>query len=273
MRLSIWITGANGRVGRELYRLIANESTRIITTDIDVDITDLETVTQFAAINHPDVIINCAAVTDPEYCENNRTEAFRVNALGARNIAVAAHSVNAKLIHISTDDIFENTHDGFFNEFDVPAPVSVYAKSKLAGEMMVRELVARHIIIRTSWLYGGVGDNFVTRVISAAKENKPIEIVKDRQGSPTSVNALAEVIKKLIGSNEYGIFHIACEGSCTREEFARAILDLNGLDGEFVYKKARFRPNNARIENLMLKMTGIHEMPNWYDALKNFNFN
>lgn len=270
MKESIWITGANGRLGNELYKLIKDSSTEITATDTDIDITEINPVIDYARMNHPDIIINCAAMTNPQECEDNRIEAYRVNALGARNLAVAARTVNAKLIQISTDDVFDGNEGEFFNEFDTPIPRSVYAKSKYAGEMMVKELAPKHIIVRSSWVYGFGENTFVDRVINSAKNGEAIKVVKRRVGSPTSMKALAEFIKKLMLSNEYGIFHASCEGECTREEFAREILKAAGLSAEIAYKEGGFRPNNARIEDLMMKMTGMHTMPNWKDALHEY---
>ena len=270
MKESIWITGAKGRLGSELYKLIKDNSTEITTTDTDVDITEVNPVIDYARMNHPDIIINCAAMTNPQECEDNRVEAYRVNALGARNLAVAARTVNAKLIQLSTDDVFDGNEGEYFNEFDTPNPKSVYAKSKYAGEMMVKELAPKHIIVRSSWVYGFGENTFVDRVIRKAKNGEAIEVVKNRVGSPTSMKALAEFIKKLTLSREYGIFHASCEGECTREELAREKLKATGLNAEIKYKEGGFRPNNARIEDLMMKMTGMHVMPNWKDALHEY---
>lgn len=270
MKESVWITGAKGRLGRELYNLIKDNSTEIVTSDTDIDVAEVETVIDYARMNHPDVIINCAAMTDTAHCEKNRIGAYRANTLGARNLAVAARTVNAKLIQLSTDDVFEGTQAETFNEFDTPVPKTVYAKSKYAGEMMVRELAPKHVIIRSSWLYGFEGDNFVSRVIEAAKKGQPVEVVKERSGSPTSVKALAEFIKKIIPLKEYGVFHAACEGYCTREEFAKEILSVMGLKADIKYKKGEYRPDNARIENLMMKMTNLHTMPDWKEALHEY---
>lgn len=270
MKESVWITGAKGRLGKELYNLIKDNSTEIITTDTDIDVAEVETVIDYARMNHPDVIINCAAMTDTAQCEKNRIGAYRANALGARNLAVAARTVNAKLIQLSTDDIFEGTQAETFNEFDTPVPSTVYAKSKYAGEMMVRELAPKHVIIRSSWLYGFEGDSFVSQVIEAARKGEPVEVVKEQHGSPTSVKALAEFIKKIIPLKEYGVFHAACEGCCTREEFAKEILSVMGLEADIAYKKGEYRPDNARIENLMMKMTNLHTMPYWKEALHEY---
>ena len=165
MKNSIWITGASGRIGSELVkRLKANTDNRVVATDKDVDVTDSKAVMSAAEIYRPDVIINCSSISDEKYCEENMIEAFKVNALGARNLANAARKVNAKIIQLSTDDVFASAGDVRLTEYDTPNPVSVYGKSKLAGENYVRELNPKHLIIRSSWVYGFGRDDYFSFV-------------------------------------------------------------------------------------------------------------
>ena len=155
-RESIWLAGAKGQLGQAILRQIKeqNELIVVLTTDQDVDVTDMAEVSRFVITNHPSVIINCAGMTDTVACDADKVKAYKVNALGARNMAAAARMVDAKIIHVSTDDVFAGDSQEELTEFDITMPASVYGKSKLAGEMMVRELNPKHLVIRSSWSYG-----------------------------------------------------------------------------------------------------------------------
>lgn len=268
---TIWVTGASGKLGKQLVKLLKQDtSNKVIATDVDVDITDNELVESNVEIYRPTVIINCAAISDLDYCEKNMVEAFKVNALGARNLAAAARKVNAKIIHLSTDDVFAGNHVGKLTEFDTPNPTSVYGKSKYAGECYVRELNQKHLIIRSSWVYGQGGDDYYSKVLGMAKKGEEFYVPLDRISTPTSATKLAEFIVSLIDKSEYGIYHASCEGACSRHEFARRILSLNGYPESLakgVFAQSNNQVNSTLLENLMMKMTGIFEMPHWVDAL------
>lgn len=271
---TIWVTGAAGRLASQLVKeLKADTSNKVIATDKDVDVTDNALIENTVEIYRPTVIINCAAISDPSYCESNMVEAFKVNALGARNLAVAARKVNARIVQISTDDVFSGTHAGKLTEFDNPNPTSVYGKSKLAGENYVRELNPKHLIVRSSWVYGYSGDDFYTDVLEKAKSGECFDVPLDKISSPTSASVLAKFIVSLIDNSEYGVFHASCEGACSRHEFARRVLALNGYSESLA--QGVFTANNNQVEstileNLMMKMTGMFEMPHWVDALNEY---
>lgn len=275
MKNTIWITGAEGKLGSELVeRLSADVENKIIGTDIDVDITDSKAVLQHAEVYRPTVIINCASISNAEYCESHLVEAFKVNALGARNLATAARHVNAKIIQLSTDDIFAgNKQELSMTEFDTPIPNTVYGKSKLAGENYVRELNPKHLIIRSSWVYGFGKDDYFSYVYEKGLNNISFEAAGDNYSSPTSAKGLANLINSLLEQSEYGIYHASSEGKCSRAEFARAILRKTGLD-ESLVKEVNLNQNgvvtSTTLENLMLKMTGIYEMRNWEAGLDDF---
>lgn len=271
---SIWVTGANGKLGKQLVKLLKeNTNNMVIATDLDVDITDNELVEKNIEIYRPTVVINCAALSNADYCENNMVEAFRVNALGARNLAAASRKVNAKIIHLSTDDVFSGSHAGKLTEFDTPNPVSVYGKSKYAGENYVRELNPKHLIIRSSWVYGKGFEDYYSYVINKAKKGECFDAPTDKVSTPTSASALAKFILYLIDKAEYGIYHASCEGSCTRFEFAQKVLSLNGYDENLAKGVLTQKDNQIEstlLENLMIKMTDIFEMPQWQDALSEY---
>lgn len=274
---SIWITGAEGRLGSALVQLLKEDvNNKVVGTDRkDVDITDMEAVDQAANVYHPDIVINCASISDVESCEKNMVEAFRVNALGARNLAVVTRRLNAKLIQLSTDDVFDGKTSGHMTEFDIPDPRTVYGKSKLAGENYVKELNPKHLIIRSSWVYGAANgeaaQDYFSYVVEQGKNKTSFEAPFDRISTPTSAGELARFISCLLDKTEYGIYHASSEGVCSRYEFARTILDLMGYDTSLV--KGTFSEKNGRqvstlLENLMMKMTEIYTMPQWIEDLK-----
>ena len=274
---SIWIVGADGRVGRELLkRFKYNTDLKVVATDKEVDISSMEEVDRQFDMLKPDIVINCAGITNADYCEENLIEAYRVNALGARNLAAATRRGNARIIQLSTDDVFDGNHGGRLTEFDTPNPKSVYGKSKLAGESFVRELNPKHLIIRSSWVYG-IGDgDYYSYVVGKGQAGEKFEAPLDRISSPTSAEALSEVIESLIDYKEYGIFHVSCEGACSRFEFARTILEENGLDTTLVTGKVTSsdgEQSSTLLENLMLKMICVKEeypMTHWREDLKKY---
>ena len=201
-----WIAGASGRLGSALsHRFGGNTAYKLVTSDRDVAVEDVSVVGRFADINHPDVIINCAGLTDVQACEENPEEAYKINAIGARNLATAARRIDAKFIQISTDDVFGGDEDKAFCEFDDPHPTTMYGKSKYAGEKLVRELTDKHVIVRSSWLYGVGSYDFVDRVLDTAAKEGAVHLPEDEISSPTSAEALAGFIDCLMHSREYGI--------------------------------------------------------------------
>ena len=191
--MKVLITGAKGQLGNELASILKNEASEIgaidqkynacevITADVDMlDITNAENVNSFFKKNRPDIVINCAAMTNVDGCETNVELAMKVNALGPLNLARACKKINAKLVHISTDYVFSGNGKSPYREWDICAPDSIYGKSKLLGEQYVREQTDKYFIIRTAWLYGYVGKNFVKTILNLAKEKSQIKVVNDQ---------------------------------------------------------------------------------------------
>lgn len=276
LKNSIWITGAEGRLGSALVELLKkNVENKVVGTDHDVDITDLDEVEQCMNVYRPNIVINCASISDADYCEQHMVEAFKVNALGARNLAAASRRLNAKIIQLSTDDVFDGKTFGPLTEFDLPIPRTNYGKSKLAGENYVKELNPKHLIIRSSWVYGAASEtakqDYFSIVTNYAEKNTPFEAPLDCFSTPTSAGELARFITSLIDKSEYGIFHASCEGMCSRHEFATSILGLMGYDvtlAKGIYTKKDNERTSTVLENLMMKMTEVYTMPQWYDDLK-----
>ena len=270
----IWITGAEGHIGTALIDLLEGVEYQLLPTDInEVDITKIDEVTQFVHVNRPDVVINCAGLTDVQECENNVDEAYRVNAIGVRNVALAANEVNAKVIQISTDDVFDKESRVPYNEFDNVHPRTIYGKSKEAGEKILTQLLNRFVIIRSSWIYG-IGRDFVDEVLRNVGQGKPMEVPNNQYAAPTSAKELAKVIRYFIDNEEYGLYHVVCPGSCSRYEFARTILEYSGKAGELdlypVVIEDSARPTYSVLDNMMLRLTGIEEPKEWKAALKEY---
>ena len=270
----IWITGAEGHIGTALLDLLEGVEYQLLPTDIEeVDITKIDEVTQFVHVNRPDVVINCAGLTDVQECENNVDEAYRVNAIGVRNVALAANEVNAKVIQISTDDVFDKESRVPYNEFDNVHPRTIYGKSKEAGENILTQLLNRFVIIRSSWIYG-IGRDFVDEVLRNVGQGKTMEVPNNQYAAPTSAKELAKVIRYFIDNEEYGLYHVVCPGSCSRYEFARTILEYSGKAGELdlypVVIEDSARPTYSVLDNMMLRLTGIEEPKDWKAALKEY---
>lgn len=275
-RTKVWITGAKGRLGSTITKMLDYTEYIIYTSDLDVDISDIEQVMSYIEVSRPDIVINCAGYSDEALCEKNQVMAYKVNALGARNVAAATRKIGAKIIHISTDDVFGGEARKELTEFDMANPNSVYGKSKLAGENFVRELNPRHLIIRSSWVYGGEGStrDFVHQILQKAKVEPVISVPNDQISSPTSARALGEFILELLRTREYGIYHASCEGSCTRYEFAKTILKCAGIKN--VKIQASFTEEGSGkakctlLRNLMMEITQLYQMPHWKDELEEY---
>ena len=271
----IWIAGANGRLGQAIYKLLDLCEYEVLNTDIeDVDITNAEEVITFSDRNRFDIIVNCAGMTDLDECEKNLEMAYKVNALGARNLSIAARKHDSKIIHISTDDVFGGSKTSPYTEFDLPNPTTVYGKSKLAGEFFVKEFAPRHMIIRSSWLYGE-GDSFVKAILDAADNSTSVKVAVDQVASPTSAVELAKFIVSILNTSEYGTYHATCKGQCSRFEFAKEILKAAGKQADIIpvptgESVTSDRPRYTVLDNFMLRISGVYEMKNWQTALEEY---
>ncbi|MGI6776621.1 MAG: dTDP-4-dehydrorhamnose reductase [Acetivibrionales bacterium] len=273
--MRILITGSNGQLGLELANQFdnSNKGYEIIKTDIhNLDITDREEVLRMMKLSNPQIVINCAAYTNVDNCESDELNAFRVNSIGAQNLSIAAFCTGAKVVQISTDYVFEGTGNTPKREYDAVNPQTIYGKSKALGEKLVRESNPRHLIIRTSWLYGK-GRNFVRTMLKLSKEKKVINVVDDQVGSPTSTVDLAKCIINLIQSDQYGTFHASCEGQCSWFDLASKIFEIKGIKVQLnrisseQLDRPAMRPKYSVLENYMLKLLGANTFRNWDEAL------
>ena len=272
----IWICGAKGQIGRAINEVIDKLEYKILDTDIDdLDITDTDEVLRFGEMNRPDVIINCAGLTDLEECEKDLSKAFKTNALGARNLSIVARKLEAKLVHISTDDVFDGKSQKPYTEFDETHPKTAYGKSKLAGERYVKEFTYKHFIIRSTWVYG-LGNNFINQLLEKVDQGETLSIAGDQFGSPTSAKELARFVLHLIQTNEYGTYHATNKGVCSRYEFASEILRLTGKQVEMkpvvthMSDFSRERPAFSVLDNFIMSMTPVYDFPNWKESLKEY---
>lgn len=275
--MKILITGCNGQLGIELSRQLQGiKNSEIIKMDKNnLDISDFEIVNNKIQDINPNIIINCAAFTAVDLCEKEVELAYKINSLGARNLAIVAEKISAKLIHISTDYVFDGDIGGFYREDSDTNPKSIYGKSKLMGEKYVQQFCSKHFIIRTAWLYGD-GKNFVKTMINISKKTKEIRVVNDQIGTPTSTVDLAKVIIALIKTEYYGIYHATCEGRCSWYEFAKKIFEIKKININVIpvssseYKTIAKRPANSVLDNFMLKLVNLNTMRNWEDALEDY---
>lgn len=273
--MKILLTGANGMLGRDVTACLGGRHQVLPYPREALDVADPSAVRAALAAARPEAVVNCAAFTDVDGAEKRREDAFRVNALGARNVAVAAQAVGARVVHVSTDYVFDGAAAGDYTEFDPTGPLNVYGRSKLAGEEEVRAHVRRHYVVRSAWLYGAHGRNFVWTILRAARERDRLTVVDDQVGAPTWTRDLAGVIGDLLETEQYGTYHAAAAGSCSWYAFAREILRLKGVATPVEpvttahFPRPARRPARAVLHNLCLEALGIRMRP-WDEALAEF---
>ena len=263
-------------LGRTLQRHFCEHE--LFVADLpELDITNPVAVNHFVASSKPDLIIHCAAMTDVDGCEIDPESAYKVNALGSGVVAMAANRAGARLIAISTDYVFDGAADQPYTEFDQTSPNTVYGGSKMAGEDAVRAHCPDHTIIRIAWLYGDTGPSFLhTMRKLGCEEGPPVKVVDDQIGNPTSTDAVAGLIERLIKQPVPGVIHGSCEGSATWFEFAKEIFKVYGLKREVVpcstqeFPRPAPRPANSRLDKQVLRIAGMASMSHWREALTKY---
>lgn len=291
----VLITGCKGQLGTEIQKQLrlgyseigsipeSLKHAEIVPIDLDtLDLSKLSEVKEYVRNVNPDIIINCAAFTNVDGCETNHDTAFQANALGPRNLALAAEECGAKLVHVSTDYVFDGKDNGQVprDESDRPNPISAYGSTKLAGEEFVRAFCSRYFIVRTAWLYSYYGKNFVKTIVTAAKKTGALEVVNDQCGNPTNAADLAHELLQLADTAEYGLYHCTGEGICSWYDFASEIVKDAGIDATVApistegYKQkhpqSADRPAWSALDNRMLRCTIGNEMRDWRTALEEF---
>ena len=273
----IIVTGCNGQLGRAVNKLYAgNNAYEFVNTDVgELDITNIDQVMAFAREVKPYAIINCAAHTAVDACESEGDKAYKINAIGARNLSIAASETDAKLVHISTDYVFDGKGSRPYTEFDPTGPQGMYGLTKLAGENFVRDCAVRYFIIRTAWLYGD-GKNFVKTMLKLSETHDKVRVVRDQVGSPTSADELARAIAYLLPTENYGLFHGTCEGDCSWSEFAEEIFRLAGKKTAVEaittqeYGAAASRPAYSILDNYMFRLTSDFVFADWHEAIREY---
>lgn len=269
----IWISGCSGRLGTSMLRLLDPLDAEIIATDErGVDITNQEEVSHFVDRVRPHTIINCSGLSNRDKCERNPDAAYLLNAVGARNIAIASNKYMAKLVQLSTADVFDGKSKLPYTEFDQPNPQSIYGKSKLAGENYVREFSNYHFIVRVSRLYSRE-NQFVEDILKEAKSGQVV-VSKDLYMSPTSAHELANFLIELINTSSFGTYHTSADGFISMHDFTSEILSYTGVKADIIesseYTSLKSRPGFFALDDYILKITGGYKIPNWKDTLHEY---
>jgi dTDP-4-dehydrorhamnose reductase len=280
----IWLVGNRGMLGTEVHRRFQTNRLEHVATDLEVDIADPKALRRFSGPLALSWIVNCSAYTAVDRAEDEPDLAFRINAEGVRNLALLTREKGARLLHISTDYVFDGKKKGPYAETDTPNPLGVYGRSKLQGEIDIRENIDRHVILRTAWLYGPSGNNFVRTMLRLFQERDEVRVVADQWGSPTLAGDLADAIVKIIAGEaiQYGTFHFTNGGRTNWFEFASLILELAGkshlLDRDVQiipistdqYPTRAVRPANGYLAKEKIKAAFNIQIRPWQDALAEF---
>ncbi len=277
--MRILVAGARGMLGTDLVCVLEEKGHEVFATDVEeLDITQPDFLARMIGDICPDVVVNCAAYTNVDRAEEEPERAFRINGLGAKNLSLVCEDHDIELCHISTDYVFDGTKEGPYLPDDPPNPINAYGRSKLAGEESIREIMNKYYIIRTSWLYGRYGKNFVYTILDLAKKQRELRIVSDQIGSPTWTGTLARVISVVIGTKKYGLYHVTdrTDGGVSWFEFAREIVRIFGIKADVVPVRSgdcsllAKRPQNSVLDLISTESTLKVEMPSWKESLKGF---
>lgn len=279
--MKVVVIGTNGQLGVDLSRVLPGRDVSVVPfTHQDVDVSDFDQVDRVVRASGADVVISTAAFHKVEQCENEPLPSFAVNAIGPWNLARVCRSMNAVLVHFSTDYVFDGSGAGPYTESDLARPLNVYGVSKLAGEGMVALTWERNFVVRTCGLYGvagssGKGGNFVETMLKKAAEGNPIRVVNDQVLTPTFTGDLAEAIAGLIKTGQYGLYHVSAEGQCSWYEFAREIFEIEGLKVDLRPVSTSEFPSPVRRPAYSVlskqKLSGLDiEMPIWQEGLRRY---
>ncbi len=273
------MTGAGGLVGRAMAdhcRALGDEV--VLYAHRDLDITNREAVRETILKQQPELVVNCAAWTNVDGCESNPEKAFAVNAAGPENLAAACKDVDCGFVTISTDYVFDGAKSDFYTQLDTPNPLSVYAASKLAGEQLPAGVYDRSIIVRTGYIFGTGGTNFLSTVVERARKGERLKAISDAYGTPTYANDLAGRMRELAVAGASGIFHVVNDGPGVNfEEFTRKVVALIGnrdvvvepVSAATLNRPAK-RPSNSRLRCLRSEQVGLSPLPDWEIAVEQF---
>jgi dTDP-4-dehydrorhamnose reductase len=281
--MKVAVLGANGQLGNDVTAAFIAQCDEVVAlTHEDVEVSSLESVRKSLESVRSELVINCAAFANVERCEDEPAPAFAINAIGARNVAQVTDALSVKLLHISTDYVFDGLKPTPYTEQDLPGPLNVYGNSKLSGEYFVRCMNPRHFVVRVSGIYGDNpcrakgGLNFVEVMLKLAGEREEVRVVDDQQVTPTPTLEIARQLTLLSRTADYGVYHATSEGRCSWYEFARAIFELTGAKvrleragpGDFPTKVRR--PKNSVLENAALKRRSLNIFTPWREGLATY---
>jgi len=272
--MRILVTGATGQLGREITKQGQNHEL-ILTNSGTLNITDGQAVASFFRKVKPQAVVHCAAYTNVDGAESDVDGAFRVNVIGAQNIATGCLETGARMVYVSTDYVFNGNGAILYRESDPVNPETVYGRTKFQGEEIVRQILGRHYILRTAWLYGD-GNNFVRTMLKLANDHTSLKVVNDQIGTPTSTVDLAKTIFQLLNTDAYGTYHATCQGQCSWYDFAQEIFKQTGKSINVIpvttteFPRPAKRPACSVLDNYMLRMTIGDPMRNWREALEEY---
>jgi dTDP-4-dehydrorhamnose reductase len=275
----VLITGAGGLVGQAVSDYCRSLGDRVFSYDHQsLDIGDPDLVLETLRQDRPEAVINCAAWTDVDGCELDHERAFAAHARGPENLARASRELNARFITISTDYVFDGEADGFYTQRDQPKPQSVYAVSKLDGERRAQLTYARTIVVRSGFIFGPGGTNFLSTIVERARQGQKLKAIADAYGTPTYSRDLAVRLRELVQLDLPGIFHVVNAGEgVSYEVFARAALELGGYSSTNLesvpassLQRPALRPRNSRLRCLLSEALGLSPLPLWKDSLRDF---
>lgn len=266
----VWVTGADGFIGTEISQRFEKAGYNVVGTDLALSVCEQERLEAFAEEIQPDIVVNCAGIRRDATNLATRIKAYEVNAVGARNVALAANTVGAVIVQVSSDDVYSSKLAEPVNEFDSPQPNTPYGKSKRAGEMMVRNTTPDHLIIRSSWIYHAESGQ-MRAILDAARAGKKIEVRTDQFADPTSVALYVDMIIRALEKDATGTFHMVARGSTSRYGFAAKILEYAGYnpDDVLIPTEDKRTAENVVLESMMLDIAGV-TMPTWEEDLKSY---
>ena len=274
--MKVLLTGAEGQLGKDFQKIFDNKQIDYYAEDLDLNITDYESLKEYVSNKHISHIINCAAYNEVDKAEEDWETAFAVNGEGVKNLALIAKQIDAVLVHYSTDYVFDGKKGESYTITDQPKPISKYGESKVMGEQMTQKFAPKYFLIRTSWLFGLANENFVTKVLKWSQTNKELKIVNDQISCPTYSLDLAKASLDLIKTENYGLYHITNSELCSRYEWAEYILNTVKWKGKIIstlssqFKTAAKRPFISVLNSCNLEEVIGYKLPNWQDATKRY---
>ncbi|NOV00265.1 dTDP-4-dehydrorhamnose reductase [Paenibacillus planticolens] len=274
--MKILVTGANGQLGQDVVKVLGTNHEVHGFGREQLDFTNESQCLEVLEALKPDTVIHCGAYTAVDLAETEEDMAYKINAVGTRNLTVAAEKVGAKLCYISTDYVFDGSASKPYREYDNTNPQSIYGKSKRAGEHLVQTLSSKYFIVRTSWVYGLYGANFVKTMLKLAQERDSLKVVNDQFGSPTYTVDLANFLEQLVQTERYGIYHASNSGVCSWFDFANAIFEESGKKMNVEpcsteeFPRPAPRPRYSAMEHLSIRTNGFEDLRPWREGLKAF---